>query len=83
MSAENAKTISRETIEIRAYELYLERGCLDGYDLADWLAAEIELMPQVENEAAALPADTSLESTARRRDHSKVQRDVGTIATAL
>ena len=32
-----------EQIEKRAYELYLERGCEDGHDLTDWLAAQIEL----------------------------------------
>jgi len=37
------KIPTAEQIEVRAYELYLERGCEDGYDLADWLAAEKEL----------------------------------------
>ena len=32
-------------IEMRAYYRYLERGCLDGFDLDDWLAAEAELRP--------------------------------------
>jgi hypothetical protein len=32
-----------EQIEKRAYELYLGRGCEDGHDLEDWLAAQIEL----------------------------------------
>jgi len=36
---------TREQIEQRAYELYLKRGGEDGNDLADWLAAEKELMP--------------------------------------
>jgi len=34
---------TREQIENRAYELYLERGAADGYDVEDWLAAESEL----------------------------------------
>ena len=35
---------SRENeIARRAYELYLEGGCLDGRDLDDWLKAEREL----------------------------------------
>jgi hypothetical protein len=34
---------SNEQIEARAYELYLERGCEDGHDVDDWLAAEREL----------------------------------------
>jgi hypothetical protein len=35
---------SREAIAKRAYELYLQRGCLPGYELEDWLAAEAELV---------------------------------------
>jgi len=30
-------------IEVRAYFRYVERGCVDGYALDDWLAAEAEL----------------------------------------
>ena len=32
-----------ERIAQRAYELYLERGGIDGYDTEDWLRAEEEL----------------------------------------
>jgi hypothetical protein len=32
-----------EQIELRAYELYLERGGSDGNDTDDWLQAEREL----------------------------------------
>ena len=35
---------TKDQVERRAYELYLERGCGDGQDLADWFAAERELM---------------------------------------
>jgi hypothetical protein len=35
--------LPREMIEVRAYELYLERGCAHGHHLEDWLAAEREL----------------------------------------
>ena len=34
---------TREQIELRAYELYLERGGQDGQALEDWLMAENEL----------------------------------------
>ena len=37
--------IGFEDIQRRAYELYLGRGRCDGHDLADWFAAELELMP--------------------------------------
>jgi hypothetical protein len=32
----------------RAYQLYEARGCLDGFDLQDWLQAEREILGQVE-----------------------------------
>jgi len=35
---------TKDQVERRAYELYLERGRADGQDLADWFAAERELM---------------------------------------
>ncbi|MBX9661568.1 MAG: DUF2934 domain-containing protein [Nitrospiraceae bacterium] len=31
-------------IEGRAYELYVERGCREGYALEDWLDAEREML---------------------------------------
>ncbi|MFO0698299.1 MAG: DUF2934 domain-containing protein [Nitrospira sp.] len=34
---------TREQIAQRAYELYLTRGCADGYADEDWLQAEREL----------------------------------------
>lgn len=33
----------RELIEVRAYELFVQRGYVDGYHLEDWLTAESEL----------------------------------------
>ena len=35
--------VTREEIELRAYEIYLKRGGEDGNALDDWLAAEKEL----------------------------------------
>ena len=34
---------SSEDIQARAYEVYIERGRIDGFDLEDWLQAEKEL----------------------------------------
>jgi hypothetical protein len=34
---------SEEAIAHRAYELYLHRGSVSGYELEDWLQAEAEL----------------------------------------
>ena len=31
-------------IAARAHELYVQRGCLDGYHLHDWLEAEKEIV---------------------------------------
>lgn len=37
----NAPTL--EKIQGRAYEIYVQRGRIDGFDLADWFQAEEEL----------------------------------------
>ena len=37
------KVLTREEIELRAYEIYLKRGGQEGNALDDWLAAETEL----------------------------------------
>jgi len=34
---------TREEIEKRAFELFEERGCIEGHALEDWIAAEKEL----------------------------------------
>jgi hypothetical protein len=39
------KEPTHSRIEERAYYRYLERGCVDGLDLDDWLAAEADLCP--------------------------------------
>jgi type II secretory pathway predicted ATPase ExeA len=39
----NEKLPTREQIERRAHQRYVERGCRNGDELADWLAAEKEL----------------------------------------
>jgi hypothetical protein len=46
----------RAEIAHRAYELYLERGCVDGQDLDDWLTAERE---SLEKEIAGQTSPTS------------------------
>jgi hypothetical protein len=42
------RELTHAEIETRAYYRYLERGCLDGFDVDDWLAAEAELRPNTE-----------------------------------
>jgi hypothetical protein len=38
----------RRLIAQRAYQLYEARGCVEGFDLQDWLQAEREILGQVE-----------------------------------
>jgi hypothetical protein len=38
------KPPTHHEIAARAYQLYVERGRLDGYDVDDWLQAEYELL---------------------------------------
>ena len=40
------KEEAKEEIRRRAYELYKLRGSEDGYDLEDWLLAELEVRRQ-------------------------------------
>jgi hypothetical protein len=41
-----APAVPKETvIATRAYELFLQRGGVHGYDTEDWLMAERELLP--------------------------------------
>jgi len=35
---------TREEIEMRAYQIFIERGGADGHDVDDWLQAEHELL---------------------------------------
>lgn len=57
MPSSNKRIPSRDAIERRAYEIYVETGGVDGNDVANWLAAEEELMARAEEaEAAKAPA---------------------------
>ena len=42
--------VPAETVASRAYELFLKRGAVHGYDTEDWLTAERELRPALEAE---------------------------------
>jgi len=56
MQAHSRNTFpTQDDIAKRAYELFLERGCVDGHDCEDWLAAEQELLDQHHGE---IDADT-------------------------
>jgi len=47
---------TREQIELRAYEIYLQRGCVDGLDLQDWVQAESALTAEAENDTTRAKA---------------------------
>ena len=48
------RALLRRLFARRAYQLYEERGCVDGFDLQDWLQAEHEILEQLtEPEQAA------------------------------
>ena len=40
---------AREEIELRAYQIYVERGSADGQHVEDWLQAERELLGKYGN----------------------------------
>lgn len=43
-----------EDIELRAYQLYLQRGAIDGHDLEDWLQAERQVLEELKKNKASL-----------------------------
>jgi hypothetical protein len=50
--------VTHERIAMRAYEMWLQRGCHHGHDQQDWLDAEAELSAEMNRPttAAARPA---------------------------
>jgi hypothetical protein len=47
---------THEQIELRAYELYVLGGCVDGNDVQNWLQAESELLETAQKPAAVTKA---------------------------
>lgn len=43
-----------DDIEVRAYQIYLGRGGLDGHDLDDWLQAERQVLEELKKSKASL-----------------------------
>ena len=50
VAAEDHRSITKDDVAQRAYELFLARGRVDGHDVEDWLEAE----RQLEAESTAL-----------------------------
>ena len=46
-------TLVLEEIRIRAYELFEQRGRLDGFDQEDWARAEAEVLARFQKEKSA------------------------------
>jgi hypothetical protein len=61
---------TRDQIESRAYEIYLERGGTDGDDVADWLNAEWELT-QAENPAGSIQMEDAEKAIQEILDNSR------------
>ena len=60
-----ARKPSKEEVELRAYEIYLERGAQDGHDVEDWIVAEDELSNRLGSERRhETSAPTTLHRTA-------------------
>jgi hypothetical protein len=49
---------SYEEIELRAYQIYIERGGAHGHDVDDWLQAERELFEKYTNTGRVAKAAT-------------------------
>ena len=41
-----------ELIRERAHQLYLQRGCIDGYAAADWFEAERQILSELNHAVA-------------------------------
>ncbi len=68
--ANDARATGRPTeaeISARAFELYLQRGSVPGYELDDWLQAEAELVSQAVN-AGGRKANSDEQPSVRRRN---------------
>jgi hypothetical protein len=48
-----AEPVLVEQIRFRAYELFVERGRLDGFDQEDWARAEAEILAKFQREKSA------------------------------
>ena len=60
MSQTKVELFPKEQIERRAYELYLESGCVDGRDVKNWLTAEEELRNELENRDVPLKRNATV-----------------------
>lgn len=64
--------ITKESIAIRAYEIYLNGGCQDGHAEEHWLRAEAEL------KGACLPTEPALVKKQTKQEAQETPKAVGT-----
>jgi Protein of unknown function (DUF2934) len=62
---------TQEAIERRAYEIYIERGAVEGNHLSDWFAAEKELTARAEGIETAENPRTDLRENELRSTESR------------
>jgi len=58
---------THQEIAARAYQIYLERGRLEGHDIDDWLQAEYELMQLPVRKLAELEPQITPRDKVRKR----------------
>lgn len=61
------ETPARDQIEVRAYEIYLQRGAEDGHALEDWLTAERQLNEEPAQRRLSSAKATAAASASGRR----------------
>ena len=63
-----------DAIAKRAYELYLQRGSVEGHELDDWLAAEAELSSAAAQAAHEAPVQPVVRRRAARNESQSSNR---------
>jgi hypothetical protein len=63
-----------DAIAKRAYELYLQRGSVEGHELDDWLEAEAELSSAAAKEAKDAPVQPVVRRRAARSESQSSNR---------
>jgi hypothetical protein len=75
-NSSESKQVTREQIEVRAYEIYLQRAGSDGSDIDDWLRAEQELLAGRDTAAAdagPLPLDYATSDANPESEHHRLR----------
>jgi hypothetical protein len=58
---------THQEVAARAYQIYLERGRVEGHEIDDWLQAEYEVMQLPVRKLAELEPQVTLRDKARKR----------------